>query len=238
MKKIKRQQDQIGFLENQLKESDIRGKKLTRDDDMEIVEVSGTFLLEGILDKLDLPKPRYDSWTHRRGQFVSDVTFYQSKEHLLHPPTLVKLSSSPLPSLQSTIDVVSHKAIHYMEDHQKKVLQDYNYIELKISEEANLDLTDQLAENDERIKGLAETTGRYIGTVLSACDQIRRLVVSESPTVGSTPSGEMAKKHSEIQRTVARLNKLSQDAAQFLRVSFGYPEEHDDDGLDANMPSL
>jgi hypothetical protein len=205
---------------------------------MEIVEVSGTFLLEGILDKLDLPKPRYDSRTHRRGQFVTDVTFYPSKEHLLHPPTPVKLSSSPLHNLQSTIDVVSQKAIHYMEDHQKKVLQDYNYIELKRSDEANLHLTDLLAENDERIKGLAETTGRYIGTVLSACDQICHLVVSESPTVGSTPSGEMAKKHSEIQRTVARLSKLSQDAVQFLRVSFGYPEEHDDDDLNANMPSL
>lgn len=205
---------------------------------MEIVEISGTYLLEGILDKLDLPAPRYHSRTHRRGQFVTDVTFYPSKEHLRHPPTPVQLSSSPLHNLQSTIDVVSQKAIHYMEDHQRKVLQDYNYIELKRSEETNLQLADLLAEKDERIKELAMTTGNYIGTVFSTCDRIASLAISESLPAGPTPGVELARKISEVQRAVARLSKLSHDAIQLLRVAFGYPEEHDDGGSDGHILDL
>ncbi|XBJ01385.1 hypothetical protein VPH35_021043 [Triticum aestivum] len=205
---------------------------------MEIVEISGTYLLGGILDKLDLPTPLYHSQTHPRGQFVTNVTFYPSKEHLRHPPTPVQLSSSPLHNLQSTIDVVSQKAIHYMEDNQRKVLQDYNYIELKRSEEANLQLTDLLAEKDERIKGLATTTGNYIGTVFSICDRISSLVVSESLPPGPALGVEWARKISEVNRVVTRLSKLSHDALQLLGVAFGYPEEQNDGDSDGHILDL
>ncbi|XBI37166.1 hypothetical protein VPH35_122551 [Triticum aestivum] len=205
---------------------------------MEIVEISGTYLLRGILDKLDLPAPRYHSQTHRRGQFVTDVTFYPSKEHLRHPPTPVQLSSSPLHNLQNTIDVVSQKAIHYMEDNQSKVLQDYNYIELKRSEEANLQLTDLLAEKDEMIKGLAMTTGNYIGAVFSICDWISSLAVSESLPAGPALAIELARKISEVECVVARLSKLSHDALHLLRVAFGYPEEQNDGDSDAHILDL
>ena len=40
-----------------------------------------------------------------------------------------------------------------MEDNERKVLQDYNYIEIKRSEDANLQLTDLLAEKDKGSKG-------------------------------------------------------------------------------------
>ncbi|XBI64090.1 hypothetical protein VPH35_044339 [Triticum aestivum] len=192
---------------------------------MEIVEISGTYLHGGILDKLDLPAPRYHSQTHRRGQFVTDVTFYPSKEHCDT-------------RLHRTIDVVSQKAIHYMEDNERKVLQDYNYIEIKRSEDANLQLTDLLAEKDEMIKGLAMTTCNYIGDVFSISDQISSLAVSKSLPAGTALAVELARKISEVERAVARLSKLSHDALQLLKVAFGYPEEQNDGDSDGHILGL
>lgn len=219
--KTKRQENRIVSLKNQLKASDIKSK--------EFAKVSGTFLFGGLLDKLDLPVPRYRSRTHHRGQFVTDVAFYPSKEHLRHPPTLVTLSSSPLHNLQSTIDVVSQKAIHYMEDHQKKVLQDYNYVELKRSEETNLHLTDLLAEKDGMIRELTTTFGDYTNTVFSVCDQITRLATSASHATVPTPSSVDNRTCSEIQSAVARLSKLSHEAVRVHRSALSYAQAGDDD---------
>ena len=64
------------------------------------------------------------------------------------------------------------------------------------------------------------------------------MAVSESLPAGPTPGVELARKILEVEHAVARLSKLSHDALQHLRVTFGYPKEHNDGDSDGHILDL
>lgn len=78
---------------------------------MELIDLSGKFLLEAMFENLDLPQPHYFTHALEQGGYVSIVEFYPTREYLRNASGWVLLSSRTCKDGASSMNSAAARAI-------------------------------------------------------------------------------------------------------------------------------
>jgi len=93
---------------------------------METVKVPLSVMFEGMMKKLNLPSPKFETVVVGVNSFDSKVMFYPSTEFLLSSAQPHVLSSyfPEEKSMEEAIDGVAYQALKYMKSKEKKILKE------------------------------------------------------------------------------------------------------------------
>lgn len=183
---------------------------------MEMIDLSGKFLLQAMFEKLDLPHPHYYVRALEQGGYRSDIEFYPSTELLHHGCKPVSITSSVCKDRASSLNNVAGKAVSYMGRRCQKVLVDYNYTKLQQAQDINASLTDSVTQKDkvikeqkQQIRELSMEWSDYLDEVWIASDQIHQLSATGLDPNTQVTSHRLKKALAELHDKIVALQQLT-----------------------------